>query len=93
MKPPQMPAAESSSPAGMSRARPNATGRITTTPIRNTNHERSVSDSMRPNSRSACTAGMSGSSSAAGIPIRSRDQLRRHAPTGPKMLCADVHDS
>src|SRR4029453_19198385 len=72
---------------------PNAMGRITTNPMRNTSHERSVSDSNRPNSRSACTAGMRGSRSAAGIPINSRDQLRRQAPTGPKTLFAAVHDS
>src|SRR3954470_14791044 len=72
---------------------PNAMGRITTTPMRNTSHERSVSDSKRPNRRSACTAGMRGRSSAAGIPISSRDQLRRHAPTGPNTLFAAVQDS
>jgi hypothetical protein len=63
-----MPAAGDETPTGGAIASPTATGRSTTTPARKIIHDRSVSDSRRPNSRSAWTAGTSGVSAAAGHP-------------------------
>ena len=57
----------------------------TTTPAKNIIHFRSVSDSSRPKTRSACTAGASGAMAAAGQPTSSTSGWARYQPTGPML--------
>src|SRR5260221_7153234 len=87
MKAPQSPAALESSPGpGALTPSPTATGSSATTPAKKIIQERSVSDSSRPNRRSACTAGTAGVSAAAGQPTKATMGLASQSPSQP--MCA-----
>ena len=68
-------------------------GSRTTSPARNTSHERSADSRRRPNTRSACTSGTIASSHAAGTPSIQTSKAFRHPPAGPKIAPAELHPS
>src|SRR4051812_39948525 len=86
MKPPQIPAALLRVPSKLASViKPSTTGNSSAAPAKKTSHERSVSDFMRPNRRSAWTAGTNGTRIAAGHPKNETSGPARKSPTAPTL--------